>query len=255
MEREALRPGATSSTRLLVSDIDGTLLEDGVATAGLETLRLLIESRGDSIRVVYATGRSFQSTWTLVLRNVLPVPNAIASAVGTEVWLPPWTEASEEFERSISKGWDRQAVVDVVEEFREVDLQPGQFQTPLKVSFFLRNRAMVPAIGRALKRCGLECRLVYSGGRFLDALPVRAGKRNAIKHIVKTWGMEDISVLACGDSTNDLDMIRDPRFHGVVVGNSERQMRNLRESKLVHVSKLPYAAGVLEGAETFHFWP
>lgn len=86
---------SSSSVRVLVTDIDGTLLDEGVPTPGLATLRLLIENQQDAVRVVYATGRSFFSTWKLVLADVLPVPDSIASSVGTEVWLPPCTGVLE----------------------------------------------------------------------------------------------------------------------------------------------------------------
>lgn len=130
-------------------------------------------------------------------------------------------------------------------------MHPDEFQTPFKASFFLEDQSTVPHIGRALRRKGIRCRLVYSGRRFLDAMPERAGKRAAIDYLMAFWGVLHPTVLACGDTWNDLDMIEDPRFLGVIVGNSEDRMHTPIEADPIHLSSLPYAAGVLEGAEAF----
>lgn len=240
---------------VLVSDVDGTLVGDGGPTAGLDTLRMTLEAHRLAIRLVYATGRSFGSVWSLVVDDVLPEPDAIVSSVGTEIWLPPWKEREPGFAGRIAAGWDREAVLDVAGLFSDLTLQPGRFQGGVKVSFFLDDERTVHAFGGELRALGIRARLVYSGGRFLDALPERAGKRNAIEHLLGLWGLERPRVMACGDSLNDLDMIGCPRFLGVIVGNAEDGLGAEICHPPVYESRLPHAAGVLEGAEVFGFWP
>jgi sucrose-phosphate synthase len=237
--------------RVLASDIDGTLLEGGRPTAGLGTLRLLIDACRRDVRLVYATGRSFGSTWGLVSTGALPVPDAIAPCVGTEVWMPPWGGPDRGFAESLARGWDREAVVRVAGDLG-IEPQPARFQTPLKASFYLSCGRTLETFRRALDLAGVGGRVVHSGGRFLDVLPRGAGKLCAIRRILDVWGARRATVLTAGDSMNDVDMIADPSFMGVVVGNAE--MRGVLDGT-VYESSLPYAAGVLEGAEAWRFWP
>jgi sucrose-6F-phosphate phosphohydrolase len=251
-------PGA-SGQRILVSDIDGTLLRDGHPTAGLRSLRILLEAHRGDVRLVLATGRSFSSTWDLVSADVLPRPDAVASFVGTEVWMPPWREPLEGYSRHILRGWDRELVDRVVRGFETVRPQPDEFQSLLKASYFLEDASLLADLERALGAAGARAHVIHSGGIFLDVLPERAGKRGAIEYILAHWGVPASKVMACGDSMNDLDMLRDPQFLGVIVGNGEDELRQVASCESsgdsLHESELPFAAGVLEGAEVFRFWP
>jgi sucrose-6F-phosphate phosphohydrolase len=240
--------------RLLVSDIDGTLLDNGAPTPGLETLRLVLYAHRDEVRLIYATGRSFESTRDLVVSGALPGPDGIAAFVGTEVWLPPWERQSRDFGNAVSQGWDLDAVLAVAAAFPALEPQPGEFQTLLKASYYLEDAAALPVLEKSLEDVGAGARLIYSCNRYLDIVPARAGKRNAVEFICRRWGADPRYVLVCGDSGNDLDMLQDPQFRGVAVGNSEEEVRCLVKAGPLHESSLPYAAGVLEGAEAFDFW-
>lgn len=248
-------PLAGASPRVIVSDIDGTLVDRGRPTAGLETLRLLLEVHRGSTRIVYATGRSFESTWSLVDSGILPEPDAVASFVGTEVWLPPWKRMDAGFAAHISPRWSREDVYDVAGLFRRLELQPVRYQTPYKVSYYVTHPPTAARFRRELSDLGVDARVVYSGGRFLDVIPPRAGKRGAAGYVLGRWDLERPLVLACGDSLNDRDLIGCDGYHGVVVGNGEEGLRALHGEPRVHLAVLPHAAGVLEGAEAFGFWP
>lgn len=240
--------------RLLVSDIDGTLLDEGASTAGLTSLRLLLDAYGAAIRLVYATGRSYGSTRRLVDEGILPQPAAVAAFVGTELWLPPWKAPDPTYERTVIAGWDRERVGRVMAGFDDLEPQPDEFQTPLKASYYLRDPERIEEVAEALRRAGLRFRLVYSGGELFDVLPAEAGKRRAIEHLQRRWGVKHTRVLAAGDSGNDLDMLSDPRYLAVAVGNAEAELQKLNGDTRVYVADLPHAAGVLEGVERYDFF-
>jgi sucrose-6F-phosphate phosphohydrolase len=240
---------------MLVTDIDGTLLEDGQPTPGLETLRLVLYAHRDEVELVYATGRSFGSTEELVASGTLPEPDAIAAFVGTELWLPPWRTPAPRYRERIADGWRLDAVGRVASAFATLEPQPDRFQTPLKASFYLEDPSVLEPLQRALDDVDSGARLIYSCEKYLDVVPARAGKRAAIDFLCTAWGIDRGDVLACGDSGNDLDMLAEPRFWGVAVGNAESELQRLIEPETLHKSSLPHAAGVLDGAEVFDFWP
>ena len=245
---------AISSVRLLVSDIDGTLLDRGRPTVGLSSLRALLQAYRHQVKLVYATGRSLESTLELVRGGVLPEPDAIAGFVGTEIGLAPGFEPLEEWAEQIAAGWNRSRAVAVALSFPRVRSQPERFQSPLKASFYLDAPEVVPVLERALAAQRAGARVIYSCDRYLDLIPAAAGKRNAAEHLRARFHIPQSGVLTAGDSGNDLDMLLDGRFHGVAVGNAEQELRGVVKAEHLHASDLPHAAGVLEGAEAFQFW-
>jgi sucrose-6F-phosphate phosphohydrolase len=241
--------------RVLVSDIDGTLLDEGEPTPGLALLWATISLFNDQVRLIYATGRTFLSTWALIEDGVLPLPDAIAASVGTEVWLPPWTEPDPEYHRVLARGWSRDAVFSAISSVTALELQPSEFQGPFKVSFFADDRSTVAQVNRALTSAGVRARVVYSAGRFLDVMPEQAGKLGAVDHLLEVWGVSRANALACGDSGNDLDLFEAEDLPSVIVGNAEPEVREDRiRGDLLHHSRYPFAAGVLEGAKNLDFW-
>lgn len=169
----------TSCRRLLVSDIDGTLLEDGKPTPGLLTLRKLIEKMRDSVCLVYATGRTYGSTRELVDRDILPEPDGIAPLVGSEVWLPPWNHPDPGYERFILAGWNRRSIREQARGLSDLVEQPSRYQSPRKLSYFTSSEKSVQTLRQMLSERGIEAKVVYSGSRYLDVLPCRAGKNEA----------------------------------------------------------------------------
>lgn len=59
----------------------------------------------------------------------------------------------------------------------------------------------------------------------------------------------------CGDSANDCDMLSDPSFLSVAVGNAHKEVTRSATAGSLYRARLPFAAGVLEDAEVFDFWP
>lgn len=244
----------TECHRVLVSDIDGTLLKEAEPTPGLETLRVLLQQDARRTRLVYATGRTRESVISLVEQEILPVPDAVAPLVGTEIWFPPFDEPDPEFARYIDEGWRREAIMEVASSMGHLELQPEKFQTRHKLSYFVESPQVVRDLEKRLDEMGLRYRLIHSGGRFLDFIPRRAGKRAAAEYIIRKWSARDASILAAGDSLNDRDLLDAPHFNAVVVGNSDDGLDDAVDEEGTHVADLPHAAGVLEGAEVFDFW-
>jgi sucrose-6F-phosphate phosphohydrolase len=240
--------------RVLVCDIDGTLLEAGQPTAGLETLRWMIDLDELEMRLVYATGRTIQSVLDLVHNGTLPEPHAVASLVGTEVWEPPWNRADEGYFAWIANHWSRERVLETASAIDGLELQPEGFQSPHKLSFFVESEIPVRSLQRKLREAGQRCRTIFSGGRFLDLIPERAGKLGAIEFITTHWDAQGAPVLVAGDSLNDRDMLGHPQFFGVIVANADDDLTEAVAGPRLHEASLPFAAGVLEGAEVFDFW-
>jgi sucrose-6F-phosphate phosphohydrolase len=232
--------------RLLVTDLDGTLLGDDLA---LERFRAWLGPRRDGHRLVYASGRRFASVDELVAGGVLPRPDAVISGVGTEIDDPagrPWPGWSARFD-----GWDADRVRETLRSFSRLVLQADVFQSPLKASYDVPGLTVAEsvAIRRALIGADLDATLVYSSELHLDILPSRAGKGQATRFLADGWAIETGDILAFGDSGNDAELLGSG-FRGTIVANALPELVAAIDRE-VYRSPEPYADGVLDG---IRFW-
>ena len=227
---------------ILVSDIDGTLVGDDGALARFAAWRV---RHRDDHRLVYATGRHLPSVERLIATSELPEPDAVVSAVGTEVhdgngrsW-PGWRE------RLVP--WDAEAVRHALRGHAALRLQEDEAQTPVKVSFDAGrlDPDALGAIEATLDAAALPAIVVYSQDRFLDVLPAMAGKGQAARFLADEWGVAPHDVLAFGDSGNDIELFR-CGFRGTLVGNALPELRDAVGDDVYH-SPHPFADGVLDG--------
>ena len=241
--------------RILISDIDGTLLNNGKETRGLDTLRDLLARHKNDVALVYATGRSHDSVWDLIRADILPIPDAIAASIGTEIWFPNWKQSDKRFKSLIGNDWNRETILNAALTIPGLRLQDEEMQTPYKVSFEVSSHRKVMDIQSLLKTKGLAVRIIYSCGKYLDVLPARGGKMAAVKFLSQVWEVPFKNILTSGDSGNDMDMLTHPETANVLVANAESEMASLVKTNCVYHADGSYAAGVVEGCRAFGFWP
>ena len=237
-----------STDYLLVSDLDNTLLGDDAA---LERFRTWYGGDHPSMDIVYCSGRFFPSIKNLVETGVLPTPRAVIGAVGTNIHAFPSGETMREWHEHIGSRWDARTVRRLMDDQPGFELQPDEFQSPYKVSYYFHDATEddLRSFARKIEESGLAAQIIYSSSQDLDFLPERADKGKAATFLTRRWGYDSGEVIVSGDSGNDLALFRHG-FRGIIVANAKQELKGVTGDSIYHADS-PYAAGVLEG---IHFW-
>lgn len=247
--------------RLLVSDIDNTLIVDGDDAAGdaaaLERLGAAL--REARVGVALASGRSLELVERALDAHAIPDPLIVISSVGSEIhYAVPGDGAErrwvldEGYARHLQHHWDADAVSARLAELDFLRPQEESAQRRFKRSYYLEDSDRAGEVEAALREAGLRVTVIASHDAFLDVLPSRASKGKAVRWLSQKWGLAPERIAVAGDSGNDEEMLRGP-FRGIVVGNHARELAHLRGRRGIYVAEAEDAAGVLEGLRHWSF--
>lgn len=228
-----------ASHRIIISDIDNTLLGDAKALA--EFISYLQTNR-DSISFGIATGRHLESAVAVLEEWQVPTPDFFITSVGSQIHNAA-KKADENWLKHIDYCWKPDAIRDYLSQFKGLSLQADINQGEFKISYFADQNFDNLELPYAAN-------VIYSHGEFLDILPVRASKGLAVSYLAKSLGLPMTQVMVAGDSGNDEEMLINEGL-GIVVGNYSKELENLKNKKGIYFAKSNYAAGILEGIKHF----
>jgi sucrose-phosphate synthase len=241
-----------TADRFLVCEIDNTLLGDQ------EALHKLIErlhNDGNSTGVGIATGRNLQTSLEMLEEWQFPRPDLLIVSAGSEIYYGPQVIPDANWQRHISYHWNADAVRQAMEELPGVMLQPPQSQGKFKLSYFIDETKAVSfkEIMRHLRRRRLHVKGIYSHNMYLDLLPIRASKGDAIRYCALKWGLPIKRFLVAGASGNDESMLAGNTL-AVVVGNYSQEIEKLRGYPQIYFAEGHYAWGILEALDRYDFF-
>lgn len=234
----------TSLDKLLISDIDNTLVGDERA---MEHLLAFFARHKERIGWGVATGRCLTSVLSVFDELHLPRPDVIISSVGVEIHYGPTLKPDTGWEQHLNFRWKPARIREILAELPFLELQKTDNQHRFKISYLMEdNPEQIAMIHRILQANRLRYHLIYSHGQFLDILPFRASKGKAVRYLSYKWDMPLADIVVCGDSGNDEDMLRG-ETSAVVVGNYSKELERLRGMRRTFFSEYEYAAGIIDG--------
>jgi len=245
-----------TASRLLVTDMDDTLLGDAHA---LEQFAAWL-SRYPKLRYAVATGRNAADAWAELTRHKAPLPDVLISSVGAEVHWPVSAVAANRRSHAIdpqqpdttwadqlTARWQRDVCAEVLTHCDLLEMQPSDAQGPNKLSYWTTSGpGIVPFVRRLLAEAGLAAQVVYSHGRFVDVLAPGGAKGGAAEYVARRLGIPSVNVVGAGNSGNDADLLCRTAF-GIAVANCDADLRALAPPSTVYFADAEYAAGLIEG--------
>lgn len=248
---QAKRVKKIITDRILISDIDGTLIGDVTA---LQQLKKLLNQHESYAGFGVATGRTIKMTLDVLNEWNVPIPDILITSVGAEIYYGPNIAYDMGWHQLIDYRWEPRRLREFMQTEKGVSLQEGYKQRTFKVSYDVdESFAGVKGLRTRLRQEGLHANIIYSHDRYLDLLPLRASKGYAVRYFADKWGISLEKILVAGDSGNDMDMMVG-RTMGVVVGNHEQELERLRNLESVYFANGNHANGILEAIEHFDFY-
>jgi sucrose-phosphate synthase len=238
---------------LLVSDIDGTLIEPKLDNPGLKELKAYLINRTGKMAFALATGRNLALVKKIIEDEQLPLPDFIICSVGSEIYYTDGKDyvLDKGWSTFLSGRWKREDVANRLKGIPWIKMQEEEAQNPFKISYYYDpekydREQLIKVLGTGWYKVNITT----SHGKFIDFLPKRASKGNAIKFLCHKWAIPLSSVITAGDSGNDVDMFRSS-VKGIIVGNRSAELAQYETTKSIYVAKSPASAGILEGLKHY----
>ncbi|MEM6553422.1 MAG: HAD-IIB family hydrolase [Planctomycetota bacterium] len=239
---------------LLVSDLDGTLLDhDDWAYESTARFAGFVEAHRDELAVVYNSSRFVVSQLDSVEHTPLPEPDGMIGGMGTEfvaVRKGEWSGVAEAYLASLDRPWTGEDVRRLVPDLLPgagVEVQGEEHQSAHKSSFYLRDAGEreLETIRGGLASAGMDCDVIYSSNRDLDVLPAGVSKASATVHVAEALGFGLEKLITSGDSGNDTAMLT-CGGRAVVVANHQPELAGLNGERVYRAAGR-CADGVIEG--------
>lgn len=237
--------------RLIATDMDDTLLneEDQVSE---RTRRAIQAAQAAGVKVTLASGRMYCVAKKYADRLGIDIPlityngALVRAGDGTDLWCQPIEEevAFQVLALFRDKGWYLQSYIDDVvyvdrptEESRYYERMNDLIARPIGAEFYTRaaghlkllavshNEPLLTEIREEVtRRFGDRLYIANSKSCYLEMTNPAVNKGRALAILGRHLGIRPEQIMAVGDGTNDIEMLRVAGF-GVAMGNAKPQVQ------------------------------
>ena len=238
--------------RAIFTDIDQTLLGDEDA---LQSLNKMLRDNHRRITFGIVSGRRYESVLAALKRHKLPVPDVLISNLGTRIHYGSNLDEDSYWTDHIDYDWNLNRIRRVLGKLPGLKLQPREKQSRFKISYYYDPELADSAdeITKRLHQHELNANVIVSFGQYLDIIPTRASKGQALRYTALRLGIPLENILVAGGSGADEDMIRGNTQAVVVANRHEEELSELVDIERIYFSNKPHAAGLLDAIDHYGF--
>jgi len=234
-------------------DLDQTLIGD---PAALKHFAEMIKDNRRCVTFGIACGRRIDSALAMISKHNIPKPDILISSMGTRIHYGQSLTEDGYWADHIDHDWSSKRVKRVLAELPGLKLQPLLEQTQFKVSYYydLQKAPPIEEIINLLRQKEITANVLLSFGQFLDIIPSRASKGQALRYVAQILDIPLEHTLVAGGSSADEDMMRGNTL-AVVVGNRHNEeLAQLVDQESIYFAEQPHASGIMEAIDYYDFF-
>jgi sucrose-phosphate synthase len=239
--------------RALFTDLDQNLVGNPGA---LRSFSEVMRRNRKCVTFGIATGRRIDSALAIIKKYRIPTPDVLISSLGTRIHYGQSLTEDNQWADHIDHHWNPQRVRRVLGELSGIHRQPKHDQSRFKLSYYY-DAQVAPSydeIVTLLRQNDLTANVFISFGQFLDIIPSRASKGQALRYVAQRLDIPLNQILVAGGSGADEDMMRGNTL-AVVVGNRHHEeLSGLTDQDSIYFASQPYAMGILEAIDHYDFF-
>lgn len=238
--------------RAIFTDLDQTLIGDQVGR--LRFSELINENRKKIIFGI-ATGRRLDSALALIKKHKIPSPDILISSLGTRIHYGRALSEDDHWANHIDYHWNRERVLKVLGDRPGIELQGKINQSEFKVSYNYDPAVALPPaeIITLLHQHEITANTIFSFGQYIDIIPTRASKGQALRYVAMRLDIPLDHILAAGGSGADEDMILGNTLGVIVANRHDEELSKLEEIDRIFFSEKQHALGILDAIEHYKF--
>lgn len=238
--------------RMIVTSIDQNLLGD---PSSLSQLVATMKEKRKVISFGIATARRIDSALAILRKHDIPRPDVLITSLGTRIYYGENLAEDDWWTDHIDHNWSPKKIRRVLDGLPGLTLRPKKEQTAEKISYLYDadSAAEIHEIITLLRQHELTANTFLSFGKYLDIVPIRASKGQALRYVAQRLDIALDNVMVAGGSGVDEDMMRGNTL-AVVVANRHHELSLLPEANNIFHATRDYAAGILEALDHYDFF-
>ena len=222
--------------RLLLLDLDSSL--DQIDSESLVLLREGLENAdpNNMSKLGILTGRSLKSARYRYSELNLPEPAVWICRAGTEIYYGEDNKQDKGWKSSIEIDWDREGVQNVLADLNEhLKVQEDEQQGPYKISYLVNqpDNAILPLVKKRLRQQGLFAMPHLRCHWYLDVVPLRASRAEAIRYLALRWGLFLEQIFVVASQQGDAELLKGLTT-SLVPANHDPSLESYRSQKRVY---------------------
>ncbi|OQK17825.1 HAD family hydrolase [Methyloprofundus sedimenti] len=243
---------ALYSDRAIVSDLDQNLLGD---TEALQELISLLRKHRKSTKFAIATGRRLDSALKIMKQYKIPEPDILITSGGAEINYAPKLAPDIAWEKHIDYHWAAHKIRKILDNYPGLEKQPKTEQSRFKLSYYINTESVdIEEIKSLLHQEEQSVHVQVAFEQYLDVLPLRASKGQALRYIADRWQIPLERIFVAGGSGADEDMMRGNTLAAVVANRHYEELSQLLELERIYFAQKKFAAGILEALDYYDFF-
>jgi sucrose-phosphate synthase len=239
--------------RAIFSDLDQNLVGN---PEGLKRFSDVIKKNHKCVTFGIVTGRRIDSALALMKKHRIPIPDILISSLGTRIHYGQSLTEDGYWADHVDHDWSGQRIRRLLGKAPGLKPQPRVEQTPFKLSYYYdpETAPAIEEIVNHLRQKDITANVTLSFGQFLDIIPARASKGQALRYASQRLDIPLEHILVAGGSGADEDMMRGNTL-AVVVGNRHNEeLSQLVDQERIYFAEQDHAQGIIEAIDYYDFF-